>query len=201
VRLLIVSEGKHELGTPERAGALETLVRRLIGHPCACDVLKVSDPALRGRFHGTGPGYFKKALRCVLHGAENGYDGVVLVIDQDDQPERRRQLADAQDHVTLAALPMGVAVVTFDAWMLADERALSNVLGHPVQRQPDPETIRDAKAACAALRDLARSDLSISGLYAELAEVIDLIALTDRCAVGFAPFAARVRQMGRGTIP
>ncbi len=191
MKLLIVSEGKHEL-----SGALLTIVRRLTGVADHFDLLKVSNPALRVH-PGRGPGYFKKAVRCLLYAAERRYDALVLLIDQDDQPERRRQLSAAQDELRLGAIPraMGVAVLTFDAWMLADEQALTAVLSRQVQRQSDPERIRDAKSACIALRDEAGSDLSIATLYAELAKVIDLDVLAKRCPLGFEPFKKRALQM------
>lgn len=65
--------------------------------------MKVSDPALRVH-HAKGPGYFKKAVRCLLYAAERGYDALVLLIDRDDQIDRRRQLSDAQDHFRLAPI-------------------------------------------------------------------------------------------------
>jgi hypothetical protein len=197
VKVLIISEGKHELG-----GALETIVRRLTGITSPIDVIKVSDPALRVH-HAKGPGYFKKAIRCLLYASDHGYDALVLLIDQDDQIDRRRQLSDAQEHLQLSTIPraMGVAVITFDAWMLADERALATVLSHPVQRQPDPERTRDAKGACSALRDEAGSDLSLADLYAALAAVMDLDLLEERCPQGFEPFAHRARRMAGQLAP
>lgn len=191
MRVLVISEGKHEL-----TGALETIVRRLAEIAGQLDQLKVSDRALRVH-HAKGPGYFKKAVRCMLYATERGYDAVVLLIDQDDQPDRKRQLSDAQDDMRLSAIPraMGVAVITFDAWMLADEQALTQVLSHPVQRQPHPERTRDAKGTCAALRDEAASDLGLTDLYAALAAEVNLGVLENRCPLGFQPFAYRVRRM------
>jgi hypothetical protein len=193
VRLLIVSEGKHELG-----GALETIVRRLTGIADPVDVLKISDRVVRVHA-GKGPGYFKKAIRCLLYAEEHRYDAMVLLIDQDNQPERRRQLSDAQGDIRHSSLPraMGVAVVTFDAWMLADERALTVVLSRPVQRQPDPEDIGNPKGACVGLRDQAESDLSLSVLYHGLSQIIDLEVLSNRCPKGFEPFAVRAREMAQ----
>ncbi len=191
MKLLIISEGKHEL-----SGALEIIVRRLTGIADPIDLLKVSDPSLRVH-HAKGPGYFKKAVRCLLYADERGYDALVLLIDQDDQPERRRQLSNAQDQLRLSTIPraMGVAVLTFDAWMLADEQALTTVLACPGQRQPDPERIRDPKGTCIALRDDSGSDLNLADLYTELAKVMDLHLLAGRCPLGFEPFAQRVRRM------
>lgn len=191
MKLLIISEGKHEL-----SGALETIVRRLTGIVEDVDLLKVSDPALRVH-PAKGPGYFKKAVRCLLYASEHGYDALVLLIDQDDQIERRQQLSEAQDHLGLSTIPraMGVAVLTFDAWMLADEQALSTVLSNPIQRQPDPERTGNAKGNCTALRDASGSGLSLTALYAALAEVINFDVLASRCPVGFEPFAQRARRM------
>ena len=191
MKVLVISEGKHELG-----GALGTIVRRVTGIAAPFDLLKVSDPAVRVH-HAKGPGYFKKAVRCLLYASERGYDALVLLIDQDDQLDRRRQLSDAQDDLRLSTIPraMGVAVITFDAWMLADEQALTNVLSQPVQRQPDPERTRDPKGTCSALRDEAGSDLSLAALYSALARAMDLAVLASRCPLGFQPFARRLQLM------
>jgi hypothetical protein len=191
VKLLIVSEGKHELG-----GALETIVRRLVRIVADFEFRKVSDRVI-GALHGRGPRYAKRAIQWLRYAAKHSYDGLVLLIDQDDQVNRRRQISDAQDELRLTSLPraMGVAVRTFDAWMLADEQALTAVLSLPVQRQQDPERIVDPKSVCTALRDAAPSNLNLALLYAELAKVIDLSVLAWRCPLGFEPFAGRVHRM------
>jgi hypothetical protein len=74
--------------------------------------------------HGKGQGYFKKALRWILEAERRGYDALVLVIDQDNTPERVQEINKAQNdqRVTLRRA-LGVAIRTFDAWMLADEQA------------------------------------------------------------------------------
>jgi len=193
VKLLIISEGKHELH-----GALETMARRLIGEDDHVAQMKVSDPSLRVH-RAKGPGYFKKAVRCLLYAAERGYDALVLLIDQDDQDDRRRQFADAQEEITLCKLPraMGVAVKTFDAWMLADEQALTKVLSSPIQRQPDPEVIRDAKGMCMQLRDHAGSKVGLAEMYELVSYEINFDLLEHRCPLGFAPFLKRIKQMAR----
>lgn len=86
-------------------------------------------------------------------------------------------------------------MITFDAWMLADETALSAVLSRQVPREPDPERVKDAKRVCTALRDEAGTDMSLAELYAALAERIDLDVLVGRCPLGFEPFAGRLRAM------
>lgn len=191
MRVLLVSEGKHELD-----GALETLVRRLVPRQFDCDWKKITDPLLRTH-PGKGPGYFKKALRCVRFAHDEGYNAIVLVIDQDDDTDRQRHLAAAQGHtkMTTLARALGVAVRTFDAWMLADEQALSKVLGRPVQRQPDPEAIRDPKKVCIDLRDAPGGTLGLADLYRALASHLNLGILEQRCPSGFGAFAGRVRAL------
>ncbi|UCE50672.1 MAG: DUF4276 family protein, partial [Phycisphaerales bacterium] len=111
--------------------------------------------------------------------------------------KRVREIREAQDHSLLSHLPraMGVAIRTFDAWMLADEKALTEVLGDNVNRQPDPETIRDPKQRCADLLTERGSQMSQSEMYAQVLDTIDIEVLCDRCQRGFKPFAARVRTI------
>src|SRR6266516_3878374 len=175
MKVLLVSEGNHELG-----GALETLVGRLKPREAMYESKKVSDRELRVHA-GKGPGYFKKALRCVLYAEEHKFDAVILLIDQDNDPSRRRQIADAQVHVSLTELPraLGVAVRTFDAWMLADEKALMTVLGVPVQRQPDPESIKDPKQVCQGHHDGSEFGEGLTAMYAAVAAAADLQVMVD----------------------
>jgi hypothetical protein len=120
----------------------------------------------------------------------------VLVIDEDGHAERASELSAAQQYAG-AAFPraFGIAIRTFDAWMLADERALTTVLGCPIDRPPAPESLTNPKQYCKRLLEATGGQLSQSEMYAKLAEVIDLAMLEDRCPKGFAPFAARVRQL------
>ena len=80
MKVLLVAEGKHERGKEDRDGALETIVRRLHQGICQCDLDRVSRKDIHAH-HGKGQGYFKKALRWMLHAQELGYDALVLVID------------------------------------------------------------------------------------------------------------------------
>jgi hypothetical protein len=190
VRVLLVAEGEHE-----RSGALENLVRKLGGGRAVFDV----DRACSDRIHihavpGKGKPLFKRALRWLLEAEKRGLDALVLLIDQDGERDRCRQIADAQDNEKLSHLPraMGVAIETFDAWMLADEKALTRVLGHAVPRQPDPETIRDPKGVCAGLLG---EKMAQREMYAQVALRLDIDILTSRCTKGFKPFARHVRRM------
>jgi hypothetical protein len=179
----------------DRDGALEILVRRLHQDISQCDLDRVSRKDIHAH-HGKGQGYFKKALRWILEAEKRGYDAIVLVIDQDNVPERLQEITRAQHHqlVTLRRA-LGVAIRTFDAWMLADEQALTRVLGYSVSPQRAPEDVSDAKSVCTQLLSKSLTAMSQSEFYAFVAREADLSTLTRQCSKGFAPFAERVRSL------
>lgn len=190
MRVLVVSEGKHEQG-----GALENLLRRLGGDGAIFAQDRVSSNTIHA-FHGKGRGYFKRAVRWLREAEKRGFDALVLLIDQDGQSDRTKQICRAQDS-SLSQLPraMGVAIRTFDAWMLADEAALADVLGCPVARQTEPETIRNPKQVCASLLTSSQNQMAQSEMYTRIADRLDIAVLVSRCPSGFRPFAKRVRRV------
>lgn len=200
MRILIVSEGIHELGDNNLDGALVTLSSRLLNENVSFERKKVSSPEVRQHTQqGRGRRYEKRALGWIRLAEREGYDAIILVIDQDGDEERKQQFDQAQDDLRLS-LPraLGVAVKMFDAWMLADEQALSEVLGMHVDLPPNPESESDPKSRCESLRDEARSQLSLREMYAAIAERTDMERLKDRCPNGFTPFAQRVRTLTVG---
>lgn len=190
MRTLLISEGAHELG-----GSLETLVRRLLNREMNCDHLNIRDEALR-MHGGRGPRLFKRGVRCLYLAVERGYDAVVVSVDEDGDTSRRGQFAQAQEFDRIA-IPraFGIQVKTYDAVWLADEVALSVVLGYTVPKQPDPETIRDPKGVCARLLSRSTRSMPPSQMYLELAATIDLSVLETRCPKSFSEFADRVRTL------
>jgi len=90
---------------------------------------------------------------------------------------------------------MGVAIRMFDAWMLADEKTLTQVLGYNINRQANPETIHNPKHLCADLLANSSIQISQSQMYARVSCEIDIDILCDRCRSGFRPFAASVRNI------
>jgi hypothetical protein len=198
MRVLIVAEGEHELGGADGESALETLTRRLMRHDAEFERRTVRDHAVRVHLQpGKSDGYEKRALGWVRFAEREGFDALVLVVDQDDDLRRRRQLEKAQEH-TAFGVPraLGVAIRTFDARMLADEKALANVLSCRIQRQPDPESIPDPKGICTQLREGSpRASISTAEFYAQVAAETDLQAIEARCPKGFRPFAARLRAL------
>jgi hypothetical protein len=190
-----VSEGPSELGDGVSPGALENLLHGLIGD-FTCKKKKVSDSRELLRLRGKGRGCFKRAVMWMRYARDNGFDGIVLVIDQDDDPKRSSDLSEAQDYaLSNCRRAFGVAIRTFDAWILADDSALSTVLGTTIPRQPDPEQIKDPKSECTRLRDASGKNIDLRDLYAEVASKADLDTISERCPKGFRPFADRVRRL------
>ncbi len=190
MKTLIVSEGKHEL-----TGALKTLVERLSPTQMRCEQDRVSRNDIHTH-HGKGDRYFKRAIRWMLEARKRGFDALILVIDEDGHSERVREITKAQEYgEVLLRRALGVAIRAFDAWMLADERALTETLGYDVPQQANPETIADPKGVCGDL--LCRSERAMQqrAMYAGVARTTDLGKLEIRCPRGFAPFAKRVRDL------
>lgn len=197
MKILVVSEGKHELGDAEHEGALIVLVRRTLAQPADFVTERISDPKVRVHWRqGEGQGFVKRALAWIRFAERHGFDALVLVIDQDGYEEREREIATAQSDDRLA-LPraLGVAIRTFDAWMLADERALSQVLCRAVSRQKDPEGTRDPKQVCRQLLDACANPMSQAEFYSAVANAANLSILAQRCPRGFEPLAANLRRL------
>lgn len=193
MKVLIVAEGKHE-----RSGSLETLVRRLLsGNPefDLDDIHRRLSP-----LHGIGGfDYCKRALQWIQEAQKRGYDAIVLLLDEDGYPDRIKGIDQAQARLSKTAMlprALGVAIRTFDAWMLVDEKALSDTLSCIVLCQPSPEDIHDPKSVCKQLRDDSPDcKLGLAEMYASVAEKTCIEILEQRCPSGFKPFAERVRAL------
>ena len=198
MRVLLVSEGEHELGTPQGESAVEVLCRRLLVGNSEFIRMTVRDPQVRVHIRpGKADGYERRGLAWLRYAEREGFDALILVVDHDNDHRRSAQLDLVQESAAVG-LPRayGVAVRTFDAWMLADERALSQALRRPIPRQREPESISDAKGVCAKLRDDSPGvDDRLQDLYAAIARSVDLDLLSDRCSRGFKVFAQRVRAL------
>jgi hypothetical protein len=190
MRVLVVAEGKHELH-----GALRNLIEKLGGEGSTFDYDRVSSNKIH-TFHGIGNRYFKRALGWLKEAEKRGVDALILLIDEDGERNRFKQIQDAQDYL-LSQLPraMGVAIRTFDAWMLADEKALTEVLGDNINRQADPETIPNPKQVCEELLTNSQIQIRQREMYARVSSKINIDILCDRCQSGFRPFATYVRNI------
>jgi hypothetical protein len=187
MRVLIVSEGAHE------QSALEAIVGRFVGVDLSIDSERVSRNDIHAH-HGKGSGYFKRAVRWLLEAQHLGVDALVLVIDQDGDLDRNKQIEEAQQSEWgVERRALGVAIRTFDARMLADEKALSGVLNRAVNLQRNPESIKNPKKTAASLLAGSQVSLAQRDLYAQVVQKLDLQVLEKRCPRGFRPFAERLR--------
>lgn len=194
MKVLLVAEGDHE-----HAGALAKLVERLLEFPAAFDPKTVRDIPVTKQIQGSKDKLKKKALMWVRHAQNQGHDAVVFIVDHDGYDDRHRQLDEAQAEVSTEFFlkrAFGVAVQTFDCWMIADEVALNLATGKTVDRFPSPEELKTAKNDCRSL--LASStipDRSQGEFYTDIATNSRIAELDKRCPKGFRPFAERVRKL------
>ena len=188
-KVLIVGEGKHEL-----SGALEALVVRVCSDEIECEFDFVRRSDIHA-VHGRGRGYFQKAMRWVFEARKRGFDALVLVIDEDGKQERRRELSEAQDSAPIYPRAMGVAVRTFDAWILSDESALSATLETTVDKQPAPEKEKDPKARCRSLLRDSPVNINQAEMYRRVCRGLAIDSVAERCSKGFAPFKHRLEAM------
>jgi hypothetical protein len=189
MKILLVSEGEHE------PGAVKALVGRLLHEGIEFEIDRVKRNDIHAH-HGKGLGYFKRAVRWLMEAEKRDVDALILVIDEDGQEDRSLQLTQAQQYQDVE-LPraFGVAIRTFDAWMLADEKALAAILRMPIQRQPNPETIPNPKDVCRQLHQNSPNPDPLRDIYAALLRIANIKLLEDRCPRGFAPFAERIRGL------
>ncbi len=196
LKVWVICEGRHE-----DYGALSTLIRRV--HPLSARWELVLEPwknkrgsSKRFRKTGKGDGIFKKFVASLWDAEQFGYAAVVSLIDQDRDPQRRDSVARAQES-DLSQIPraFGVAIESFDAWFLSDEKALSEVCKTIVNRQPDPERAAYPKSAMEQIAKEAQWDSGLAELYLQLARCVDLATLRNRCNKGFDVWASRLSNI------
>jgi hypothetical protein len=188
MKVLLVVEGPHE------EAALPILVGRIAETSFEKEIDRLARNDIH-MFHGAGQGYFKKAVRWMLEARKRGFRAIILLVDEDGQTERRTEIDRAQSfEPALIERALGVAIRSFDAWMLADETALARVLGVSVDRFPEPESISAPKAKCQSLLSKCKTNLGQGEMYARVARETNLKTLALRCPKGFQLFADRVRS-------
>lgn len=162
-------------------GAGHLLVRRTVaevaGRPDGA-VRCVSPLRLRGRPHRGSDLLHRQHLRQLLTFADPRLrpDLAVVLVDEDGESNRLRDLRQAIDGLEQPSV-IGVPIREFEAWLIADQMALSQEFG-PIATQPDPEqlppgaakqrlqqwasatqpsrNLRDLRAALASRADLER---------------------------------------------
>jgi hypothetical protein len=204
MKILVVSEGKHELNLNDNEptnGPLVRLISRVLlgcGHQTiSFERRPVKDLppgiSVKGKVNNN---YQRKAMQWIHHAERDGFDAIVMIVDQDQNPERRIGLDAAQSEARYT-LPraIGLAVESFDAWMLVDEVALSTATGFAISRQKDPEPLRNPKEVLHTL--IARAQDSPTAVYLRIADCMRVETLIERCPQGFAPFHERLQTLPR----
>jgi hypothetical protein len=203
MKILVYGEGPQDVGRgeDEYVGVVRTLVERLITECPDSSDEKITFRGRRlGRLHG-GKGFKRKARIAINEARRQGYDCVVIVIDRDGRRQkngRLQALNDGRDEALRTAYfptAIGVAIETMEAWLLADERALSECLGRAVDKQPSPEKLSGKKGT--PEHPKTRLNTLIDGddgkLKQRIAEQVDLPTIERRCPKGFKPFADEIR--------
>lgn len=201
MNILLVSEGVHEFGdsldNPELCGALEAIVRQLTHEELTITPRLSRDERIRAHLRkGKGDGYFKLLIACMRYAEKEKFDAVIVVIDEDGEHDRVKQVDAAQDDDTVPIRrAVGISIRTFDAWMLADNLALSAAFNCQIDKVGSPESLKDGKAAFRGIRDGLGSSDRLRDLYARIGERARIEELEAACPKGFAPFADRVRKL------
>ncbi len=197
MNILLVAEGEHELNPDEENSALAQIVRRLLPSVSQIDRQKLSGRTVQlAPVPGKKLPHQKRLKLWIKWAEKQGYDAIIAVIDEDDKADRKQAVDDLQGSA-FSSMPraLGLAIRMFDAWMLADEQALSAVLGGTVQRQKKPEGIRQPKEEFERLLEESLKSLSQREAYLQVAQYLDLDKMAERCPKGFAPFRRHVEQL------
>jgi len=208
VNVLVLGDGANELGAspgvligPEDLPALARLVHRLLNQPARVRYRM-------GRFieiehaRGKGDAFEKKTKAAILKARSLGFRAVVIVRDKDRKAlaARLAPLARGRDAAATGqvACAVGLAVETFDAWMICDGKAVGTAGGDGSRSHPDPESLDGQESTGRHAKDRAvelfgSADV-LTKRYAQVAACVDLSLLAKCCPQGFAPFATEVRQ-------
>jgi hypothetical protein len=209
LRVLLVSEGRHELGgCPDGFAAddalppLATLVRRIINKDAPVRFFCRRGKNIRKVHCGKmGSEWGKKVYSAIWHAANSKdgqtFDAVVVVVDRDGpkNADRLSHMKQGRNEFGDSRFPcaLGVAVESFDAWMIADPHGIAAAHGDAEKAHARPEETRQPKDAA----DTIFGTSGGSGLgpkYTIVAQNADLANLAQACPKGFAPFAEEVRQ-------
>lgn len=209
LRVLVLGDGRHELGTDlgrsldsDNLPALPRLVHRLMGCPAhvsyTCEPFHAVKPV-----HTRGHKYAKKVRRAIQLARQDGYQALAVVIDRDRKKDADRivPLRDGRDAMASGSFPacaVGMAVEAFDAWMIADGKAVRTAEGDPAKTHPKPESLAGKEGTGDHPKDMAAvifgSKAGLGDKYAVVAQHVDLDQLAKTCPKGFAPFAEDVRR-------
>jgi hypothetical protein len=145
--------------------------------------------------------YFQNLFGAAFKAKQDGYAALVVVVDNDRRKanEAIRPLQDGRDKAansTGLACAIGVAIETFDAWMIADANAVEACGGDKSKCHPSPESLNQPEGRGRHPKEYAIQALGdgLGELYGQVAAELDLDLLERQCPKGFGPFAGEVRK-------
>lgn len=209
LRILVLGDGPNELDrewgeltASGRLPPLPQLIHRLLGEPGG---LRYEARLFRRVEHARGKGHApeKKTKAAIFMAKQMGYHALAIVRDKDRQDlavkltpiaKLRGQMAGDLSNPPCA---VGCAIETFDAWMIADGKAIGKAGGDAGRSHPAPENLKGEENTGKHPKDRAREVFapgSLTAAYAVVAQHVDLDLLEKLCPQGFAPFAEEVHQ-------
>jgi hypothetical protein len=203
MKILVYGEGPQDMGRgeDEHARVVCKLVQRIVSLSCGVPERAIETTGAKLAFLSKR-GLDGKATAAIHEADRMGFDAAVIVVDRDGNGTngtKRKKLDDGRlDARNTTALPaaIGVAVETMDAWLLADERALTAAMGVSVARQPNPETLTGKPGT--VNHPKTKLDRLIvqptTQLKTQIAGEADLDLVAKRCPAGFAAFRADLQH-------
>lgn len=210
LRVVLYAEGARETGprsnlapaagdrlTDDKLGPAHVLVRRCVAfrRKLPENAVIFEAPLRVGERIAEGSDFLRPTTLRQLFtwlGRNRKPDLAILLVDQDEQADRRRQLRECLSDMRVPRV-IAVAVQEFEAWLIADETAAASVLNQPIATPPAPEGMRRREA-----KQLLRSwigtskDESLARL--EIARVCNLPVIRSRCPA----FAEFLSDLGAG---
>ena len=104
----------------------------------------------------------------------------VIMIDADGEKHRRTDVLEWTEDAMLPRV-VSVAVQEFEAWLLADEVAVSRALALPFPTQPAPEGLRPREAKALLANAIGAAGRDPVEARRTIAEVLDLGGVSARC--------------------
>jgi len=212
--LLVFGDGPHELGatctrhSPSGLPALPCLIHRVIGSPVSfsCETRLLKD--VGGHVRGKGHGYTKKVIAAILEARRDGFASVAVLVDRDRRgvQDTLHPLQAGRDASPAGCPPcaVGVAVETFDAWMVVDGKAIQAAGGDGSRSHPDPEGMDGVESSGnhpkVRAAEVFGGGEGLGEKYAVVAKHVGIELLKKQCLKGFAPFAKEIEEFVRPAV-